>query len=83
MNQKIEPAGAGELTEYLQLQALALAVKALIATHPQPDRLACAMGDLFAQFQTAPLFLALSEPQRLWMREMLSGLLSSLPKPNP
>ena len=71
--------GAGELTESLQLQAIALSVKALIATHPNPGHLAQAMQDLFAQFQSSPAFLGLSESQRLWTRDMFSGLLPELP----
>ena len=71
--------GAGELTESLQLQAIALSVKALIATHPNPEHLGQAMRDLFAQFQSSPVFLGLSETQRIWTRDMFSGLLSELP----
>ena len=74
-NDRSESAGAGELTESLQLQAIALCVKALIATHPNPKDLAKAMQDLFAQFQSSPVFLNLSQDQRNWAREMFSGLL--------
>lgn len=73
------PIGAGELTESLQLQAIALSVKALIATHPNPEVLGDVMRDLFAQFQTSAVFLGLSEPQRDWARKMFSGLLPELP----
>ena len=74
-----KPIGAGELTESLQLQAIALSVKALIATHPNPDMLSAAMRDLFAQFQSTPVFLSLSEPQRAWARDIFSELLPKLP----
>jgi len=73
--EEAESLGAGELTESLQLQALALSVKALIATHPKPEELRNAMKDLFAQFQVSAVFLGLSEPQRDWARKMFSGLL--------
>jgi len=73
-----EPRGAGELTESLQLQAVALSVKALIATHPNPEVLGDVMRDLFAQFQTSAVFLGLSAPQRDWAREMFSELLPEL-----
>lgn len=75
----IKEEGAGELTESLQLQAIALSVKALIATHPNPDELSSAMRDLFAQFQSTPIFLSLSEPQRRWARDIFSELLPKLP----
>ena len=71
--------GAGALTESLQLQALALSVKALIATHPKPEELQAAMHDLFAQFQASAVFLNLSAPQRDWARKMFEQLLPSPP----
>ena len=74
--------GAGPLIESLQLQALTLTVKALIATHPKPDDLDHAMRNLFAQYQTDQMFLALTEPQRAWMREVFASLLRELPEPN-
>ncbi len=70
-----ERRGAGELTESLQLQAVTLCVKALIATHPNPDALSDVMRDLFAQFQSTQVFLGLSESQRLWARNAFSELL--------
>jgi hypothetical protein len=77
------PSGAGELTESLQLQAIALSVKALIATHPNPENLEKAMRDLFAQFQSTAVFLRLSEPQRQWARDMFSNFLPALPSIKP
>jgi hypothetical protein len=75
--------GADPLTEFLQLQALTLTVKALVSTHPKPDDLAYAMSNLFAQYQVSQVFLALSESQRLWMRQVFSDLLSDLKSPGP
>ena len=72
-------AGAGEFTESLQLQALMLCVKALIATHPKPKQLEQGMSDLFAQFQATPTFQHLSASQRDWARELFSSLLPSSP----
>lgn len=74
-----ESGNAGELTESLQLQAVALSVKALIATHPKPDELGDAMRDLFSQFQSSPVFHKLSEPQRLWVRGIFDELLPKSP----
>ena len=74
-----EPRGAGELTESLQLQAVALSVKALIATHPYPEELSSAMMDLFSQFQSSAVFYKLSESQRLWVRDIFEQLLPKLP----
>jgi hypothetical protein len=71
--------GAGSLTESLQLQAVSLTVKALIATHPKPEELSSAMRDLFSQFQSTPAFHTLSEAQRLWVRNMFRELLPKLP----
>ncbi len=71
--------GAGELTESLQLQAITLTVKALIATHPNPEELSNAMLDLFAQFQSTASFHQLSEPQRLWVRDIFEQLLPMSP----
>ena len=71
--------GAGNLTESLQLQAVALTVKALIATHPNPEELGIAMRDLFSQFQSTPVFHTLTEAQRLWVRDMFRELLPKLP----
>lgn len=74
-----EPRSAGELTESLQLQAVALSVKALIATHHNPEELSRAMRDLFSQFQSSAVFYKLSEPQRLWVRDIFEQLLPKLP----
>ena len=81
MNSKEEgdPIGAGELTESLQLQAIVLSVKALIATHPNPEELDRAMRDLFSQFQSSAVYYKLSESQRLWARDIFSELFPKLP----
>lgn len=67
------------LTESLQLQAVSLTVKALIATHPDPVGLSDAMRDLFSQFQSTAVFHTLTEVQRLSARNMFLDLLPKLP----
>ena len=73
-------AGTGDLTESLQLHAIALTVKALVATHPSPDHLRKAMLDLFAQFQSTAVVLSLSESQRASVRDMFCELLPLSPR---
>lgn len=73
----------GGLADSLQIQAMMLTIKALISTHPKPDDLDYAMRNLFAQYQTDQTFLELTEPQRIWMRSVLSALLSALKPPEP
>lgn len=79
----VETADGGGLTESLQLQAMMLTIKAMIATHPQPEKLGDAMRDVFAQFQSEQFFLTLPSPQRLWAREVFSNLLSGIRPPEP
>jgi hypothetical protein len=69
----------GDAVQTVQVNVLALAVKALLATHPDPTHARNAMRDLFAQFQSAPEFLRLPQSMRDLSREMCSDLLASLP----
>lgn len=61
---KPEPRKDGELIESLQLQAVTLTVKALVASHPDPQALNRQMRDLFSQFQAAPVYYHLSNQDR-------------------
>ena len=65
----------GDFIESLQLQAVTLIVKALMATHPEPGKLRDAMNDLFAQFQASAIFLSLPDTHRNVMREMFGHML--------
>ena len=73
----------GDFLETLQLHANALTIKAIIATHPNPEQLGKAMQDLFAQFQTMPVFLSFPEIHRTAMRRTLDGMLPRLPGATP
>ena len=75
-------ADADPLIESLQLQAIALTVKAMVTAHPNPTGLGLVMRDLFAQYQATPVYYKLTDPQREMLRYFFEQLASSLPAPD-
>jgi hypothetical protein len=65
-----KPAGSYpniEATEFVAIQvtALSAAVRALIATHPEPDRVRAVFDQLLGQMQANPAYLGHPEKQNL------------------
>jgi len=60
----------------LQISALTLAVRALIATHPDPAAVRRVFDQLFGQVQTGPAALESSIEARLLAKYFAEGLFS-------
>ena len=71
----------GTAIEQAQQIAGSLAVKALIATHPNPQEFREVFAQMVAQFQSAPVYLEAMPEMRVLLRHFAEHLLQQAPTP--